>query len=98
MTLGQRLRQLREQKGWSRVTLAYKSRVHWSTIIFYENGHRYPGIDNLRSLCNALGVTLGAFHKCTPNTKDKRPHRMPLHPNSLKAMMLDEFMKEDLKD
>jgi transcriptional regulator with XRE-family HTH domain len=64
MTIGDRIYELRKQKGWNADKLAYKAQLHPSAIRLYESGHRMPNVDNLRKISTALGVTLGAFHKC----------------------------------
>lgn len=66
MTIGERLRQLRTTRGWSVAKLASRSHIHTVAIRYYENDQRQPTVANLRQLCIALRVTLGAFHHCQP--------------------------------
>ena len=53
------IRQLREQKGWSRQYLAEKSRVSIPTIYRLETDeHPATTFNNLLRICEALGVKL----------------------------------------
>lgn len=73
MTLGEKLKELRLKKKWSQQKLAKKSGVHEITIHLYETGARYPGIDNLRLLTNALRTSMGAFQHCVPEGVHHQP-------------------------
>ena len=52
------LRNLREQKGWSRAELARRAHMHASTISWAENGRLVLGRSQLRKIARALGVRL----------------------------------------
>ena len=56
--LGRNVRAAREQRGWSRATLAGKSGVSEPTIARLELYGHEPRVKNLRALSRALGVEL----------------------------------------
>ena len=55
-TLGGRLRQLREARGWSQRRLATAAGLSTGYIVLVENGHRLPSLETtvlLAELCGA---------------------------------------------
>ncbi|WP_313627551.1 helix-turn-helix domain-containing protein [Enterococcus italicus] len=62
MTFGQKLRNLREKKGYGVNQLAVKSGVSSSQISRFENGERKdPTLETVKKLSNALGVSIAYF-------------------------------------
>ena len=59
--VGNRIRQLREQKGWHKGTLATKAGISPSYIPKLENGEKSPTIETLNAICLAFGITLVEF-------------------------------------
>lgn len=57
MTLGEKVRALREERGWSREKLAVEAKVSYSTIVRTELG-RVPRFDAALRIANTLDVTL----------------------------------------
>lgn len=57
MTLGEKVRTLREERNWTREKLAVEAEVSYSTIVRTELG-REPRLEHFRSIAKALGVTL----------------------------------------
>ncbi|PSR36835.1 MAG: hypothetical protein C7B44_06900 [Sulfobacillus thermosulfidooxidans] len=55
--LGQRLRAVRKQRGYTQAELADKVGVSQFTLSHYENGTRNPPIDVLTQLADALGTS-----------------------------------------
>jgi transcriptional regulator with XRE-family HTH domain len=55
--LGERVEQLRKQKGWTRTTLARRAEVTVATIRGCEQGSKVTQPDKLRAIARALGVT-----------------------------------------
>lgn len=52
-----RLRQAREERGWSQQQLADRVGIARVTITMYEAGEREPDFETLTKLAQALGVT-----------------------------------------
>jgi len=57
MTIGEKLRKLRSEKGLSQQGLEQLSGVHCKTLSKYENGRVQPTADTLRKIAKALQVT-----------------------------------------
>jgi transcriptional regulator with XRE-family HTH domain len=75
--LGERIRELRDEKGMSREQLATAARVSVRAIVQWELGEREPGWFNMLALGDALGVTCEAF-LAPPGPHEKpRPGRPP---------------------
>ena len=56
-----RITELRESRGLSVYKLAKISGVPQSTIVTWYTLNRYPSIDKLEMICDALGITLFEF-------------------------------------
>jgi transcriptional regulator with XRE-family HTH domain len=55
-TFGERVRALRQERGWSQEELAVKSKHHWTYIGGVERGERNPTLLVIASLAAALKV------------------------------------------
>lgn len=53
---GQVLREHRERKGWSQMTLAAEAGLHLNAIGNLERGERSPSLQTLFLICRALGI------------------------------------------
>lgn len=53
-TIGQNIRGLREEKGWTQEELSAKADVHISYIGQIERGLRHPSLNVLFKIANAL--------------------------------------------
>ena len=60
-TLGKRIRQLRQDKGWSQEYLADEAGMHRTYLWGIEQGVRNPSIRHLSQIADALGITVGAL-------------------------------------
>ena len=60
---GDRLRQLREARGWSQHALAAKAEISQSLLATLEAGTKQPGWETVQSLADALGVKTEAFRR-----------------------------------
>ena len=56
--LGQRLRKLRLERGWTQEQLAERAGKHWTYIGGIERGARNPTVSVLEAVAAALGVAL----------------------------------------
>lgn len=56
-TLGERLRYLREKRGWSQTLVCKKLGISNSTLSGYERDYREPDTDTLSRLAGLYGVT-----------------------------------------
>lgn len=57
-TQGERIRQLRSEKKWSREKLASEIKVSKTTILYWERGDYPPKYENLQALASALGSNI----------------------------------------
>ena len=60
-TLGKRIRQLRNTKGWSQEYLADEAGMHRTYLWGIEQGVRNPSIRHLVQIADALGVSVAAL-------------------------------------
>jgi transcriptional regulator with XRE-family HTH domain len=58
MTLADRIKQLRQQRGWSQTQLAKKLNVHQKQISGYERGIHSPSIELLIRMAELFNVSL----------------------------------------
>lgn len=66
---GIRIRQLREQQGYTQEELAHRADIHVTYLSGIERGVRNPSLRSIRRLARALGVRVGklfAFECCPP--------------------------------
>lgn len=55
---GDRVRQLRTERGWSQELLAEKAELHRTYIVGVEQGQRNASLDVIHALAQGLGVPL----------------------------------------
>jgi len=58
MTLGDRIKRLRQERGWSQMQLSGKLNVHQKQISGYERGLHAPSIEFLIKLASLFNVSL----------------------------------------
>ncbi len=51
------IRQLREEKGWTQLDLAYHLKVTPGTVYAWESGRSEPRVSQLRALARLFGVS-----------------------------------------
>ncbi len=61
--LGERIRELRKQRGWRQIDLAEHSGIHEVHISDLERGSREIGLRHLSALAAAFDLSLAAFVK-----------------------------------
>ena len=57
-TIGQRIREERQSKGWTQAELGLRSGLRESMICKYELGYHIPNPENLSRIADALGVSV----------------------------------------
>jgi transcriptional regulator with XRE-family HTH domain len=76
LALGARLRELREERGWSQRELGSKLGILQSKLSKYESGTHQPSLRNLVRLANLVGVTtdylLTGIGSQVPPLRDER--------------------------
>ncbi|MEK4535449.1 helix-turn-helix transcriptional regulator [Peribacillus sp. FSL K6-1552] len=61
LDIGEKLKTLRQEKGYSPIDLEELSGVHRTTIIRIENNTQSPSIETLLKLCNSLETSIPYF-------------------------------------
>ncbi|CAM2952577.1 helix-turn-helix transcriptional regulator [Hathewaya histolytica] len=61
LSIGKKLKGLRNSKGYTLKKLSDLSGISVSFISDIENGRRNPSIENLQKICNALSVDISYF-------------------------------------
>ena len=54
---GKRVRELRNERGWSQEKLAERASLHWTYVSAVERGLRTPGLDVIGRIGSALNVS-----------------------------------------
>ena len=75
-TIGQRLKQLRQERGWSQTELAERSGLTGSAISYIESGNRVPGSLTLMKLAEGLDVTLDDLYPKAQCRSSRTPERV----------------------
>ena len=58
MTIGSRIKRLRQERGWSQAQFAKKLEVHPKQVSGYERGAHIPSTDVMIRMAEVLGVSL----------------------------------------
>ena len=71
--VGNRIKQLRQSRGWAKGTLATRAGITPSYIPMLEKGEKSPTIETLSAICFAFGITLVEFFddQSKTNSSDK---------------------------
>ncbi len=67
--LGARLRQLRQEQGWSQETFAAEARLDRTYVGGIERGERNPSLKNLARLADTLGIAVKELFESTSKNK-----------------------------
>ncbi len=73
MTNGERLANIRKEKGLSQYRLGKLSGVKQGAISNYETGKREVGLETLKKICPALGISVWEF--LGPNALENLPEK-----------------------
>lgn len=85
MTVGDRLRKLRREKGWDQKECAQRVDIHPRHLSRYENGHVHPPRKVLLKFAEVFGVTVEDLTQ-----DDPRQHLATLVPDE---ELLEQFQK-----
>jgi transcriptional regulator with XRE-family HTH domain len=93
MTLGDRIKQLRQQRGWSQAQLSKKLNVHQKQISGYERGIHSPSIELLIRMAELFNVSLDYI--AFDNRQDK--NIVPIADRELMqaVQLIDQLSAED---
>ena len=81
MTIAEKIRSLREQRGWSQRGLAKRSELASGTLSHLETGKFRGDLDTHQKLARALGITLGELYRGV-NGLDLEGRSTPISPSS----------------
>ena len=101
MKIGQRIKQLREQKGWYQKELAKKLGVSPDAVSMWETGLRDPRSHHRRKLCQVFGITESELFEETPlSAKKLSPEILAAleDPVAVKALLLTHKNSQDIKN
>ncbi len=93
MTTGQKIKQLRKEKGWSQTELSKATGLHMTIISRYEGDEAFPNGHSLIRLAEALGVTTDyLLFETAP-----RSNRIAIQDPDLyeKVLFIDKMPEED---
>lgn len=63
MTVGERIKQLREEKKMRVSTLAFEADLSYESIYGYENNKTLPWLPSFCNICKALDISMDEFMK-----------------------------------
>lgn len=63
--VGNRIKSIRKEKGWSQEELAFRAGIHPAYLGTVERGEKSVTLDSLEKIINALGVTFEDFFRYT---------------------------------
>ena len=69
--VGNRIRQLREERKMTQYALANQSGVSPTYVYQLERGEKSPTVEYLEHICWGLGITLANFFKAEEEKNDK---------------------------
>lgn len=101
MTLGQKIKQLREQQGFSREELAKKLDLSYWAISKYETDNRVPDTETIKKLALLFGVSIDFLYGHEDNhLKSSLPFQTDSFLNDLlkKVPDLTDEEKESLEE
>lgn len=61
MDINQKIKRLRDERGWSTYQLALEAGLTQSTLSSLLGGNSNPSIKTLECVCNAFGISLAEF-------------------------------------
>lgn len=92
MSLGNKIKQLRQEKGWSQDELAFHATIDGRQVSRYENSKVTPSVDVVVKLAKAFDVSVD--HLLIDNAPRRSLHE-PASELAEKIMHLENMSKED---
>lgn len=92
MSLGNRLKQLRKEKGWSQDELAYHANVDGRQLSRYENDKVVPSVEVLLKMARAFDVSLDYL---VLDDAPRRPLEAPDSPLTTKLITVDQMLSDE---
>ena len=87
--VGKRIKELREERGWAKGTLATRAGISPNYVPMLENGQKSPTIETLSAICFAFDITLVEFfNKSNSRLQDKLSTL-----TDKQRQLLNEFLK-----
>ena len=89
--VGDRIRNLRTEKGYSQEELAHRAGVSTSHIGKLERGEKNPSLSSIEKIINALEITFeDLFKHIQPSYEDANSTTLSLLINKLATLSIDE--------
>lgn len=89
--VGIRIRDLRNEKGWSQEELAHRAGIHPSHLGRLERGEKSPTLDSIEKVINALDITFEElFRYIQPANKNTDNMTLSLLINKLNTLSADD--------
>ncbi len=63
IALGDRIRELRNARGWRQIDLAQHSGIHEVHLSRLESGNHQAGVETVKRIADAFGVSLSEMFK-----------------------------------
>ena len=86
--VGKRIKELREERGWAKGTLATRAGISPNYVPMLENGQKSPTIETLSAICFAFDITLVEFFNKNNTLLDKVSTL-----TNKQRQLLNEFLK-----
>jgi len=87
--VGKRIKELREERGWAKGTLATRAGISPNYVPMLENGQKSPTIETLSAICFAFDITLVEFFSKNNNTLLDKVSTL----TNKQRQLLNEFLK-----
>lgn len=95
-SLGERIRQLRRERDFSREKLGEEIGIHWQTIGLYEKDDSIPSALILKKIADAFGVTTD--YLLTGETQNDTVSKVRNKELLKRFQLLDRISPEDIRD
>lgn len=94
VSLGEKLKQLRKEKGWSQDEFAYHAQIDGRQVSRYENGRVMPSVDVIVKIAKAYDVSIDYL---LLDDVPRRPARPPSGKLAERVLSLAPLSEDDEK-